>query len=79
MGKIDINHLDIYNDDQPNTEKIRKGKKFKDDMEKLMTEIKKHKGWRGVDDKGFGCRCWVMKAFFFRYLYYYSCYYYISY
>ena len=22
----------------------------------LMTEIKKHKGWRGVDDKGFGCR-----------------------
>ena len=22
----------------------------------LMTEIKKHKGWRGVDDKGFGCK-----------------------
>lgn len=31
MGKIDVRHLDIYNDDQPNTEKIRKGKKFKDD------------------------------------------------
>ena len=22
----------------------------------LMAEIKKHKGWRGVDEKGFGCR-----------------------
>jgi len=31
MGKIDVRNLDIYNDDRPNTEKIRKGKKFKDD------------------------------------------------
>ena len=31
MGKIDVRNLDIYNDDQPYTEKIRKGKKFKDD------------------------------------------------
>ena len=31
MGKIDVRNLDIYNGDRPNTEKIRKGKKFKDD------------------------------------------------
>lgn len=31
MGKIDVRNLDIYDDNQPNTEKIRKGKKFKDD------------------------------------------------
>lgn len=31
MGKIDVRNLDIYNDDQPHTEKIRKGKKIKDD------------------------------------------------
>lgn len=31
MGKLDVRNLDIYNDYQPNTEKIRKGKKFKDD------------------------------------------------
>ena len=31
MGKIDVRNLDIYNENQPNTEKIRKGKKFKDD------------------------------------------------
>lgn len=31
MSKIDVRNLEIYNDDRPNTEKMRKGKKFKDD------------------------------------------------
>lgn len=32
MGKIDVRNLDDYKDDQPNTQKIRKGqKRFKDD------------------------------------------------